>query len=154
MLCCVVLCPVPRSLEVAMQPNGQRDGWQLVSSATADYVQLPAGAAAEEVEFGSFLGAGSYGRWVGGAVRIGACGKQASAGCCLVGVSCLHTRLPVSAVSCGCLSEQHLAPANTRTHNMPTPVALLLCMNLTLAYTQGVSCALGWQRCGMQSHHA
>lgn len=62
-LCCAVRLVVSTSLEVAMQPSGCQEGWQLVSSATAAGVVPPAGPEAD-VEFGAFLGAGSYGRCV------------------------------------------------------------------------------------------
>lgn len=60
MLCRAAL---DHSLEIAAQPRGRQQGWQLVSSATSKFVQLPGGAESD-VEFGAFVGAGSYGRWV------------------------------------------------------------------------------------------
>jgi hypothetical protein len=60
--CCAVLCcTVLGSLEVAEQPHGRQRGWQLVSTATAPFVEPPVGPD-NDVEFGDFLGAGSYGR--------------------------------------------------------------------------------------------
>lgn len=50
-----------RSLEIATQPQGHQKGWLLVSSATSAFVQQPVGSDCD-VEFGAFLGAGSYGR--------------------------------------------------------------------------------------------
>lgn len=54
---------VLHSLEVAEQPHGLQRGWQLVSTATAPFVEPPVGPN-YDVEFGEFLGAGSYGRCV------------------------------------------------------------------------------------------
>lgn len=56
-----------------MQPRGLQQGWQLVSSATAKFVQAPAGTD-NDVEFGVFLGAGSYGRCAAGLPIHGAPG--------------------------------------------------------------------------------
>lgn len=60
---CVCVCMSACSLEIATQPRGHEKGWLLVSSATSAFVQQPVGPDSD-VEFGAFLGAGSYGRYV------------------------------------------------------------------------------------------
>jgi hypothetical protein len=124
------------SLEIATQPQGHQKGWLLVSSATSAFVQQPVGSDCD-VEFGAFLGAGSYGR-------------------CVSWPLCLST-LPHTAMTsrlrCMLVDRYDMCARKELKLTVWWP-ALLLLLLLLLLPSQGLPCAVGRPGCCCQGHPA
>jgi hypothetical protein len=114
-----------------MQPRSNAQGWQLVSSCVADTIQPPPGSTDDAwitaVEFGPFLGAGSYGRFVYSV-------------CICV---CRERGVP--------RAQQQCVPRKLQGSNTLLSCCLRM---LCVSRSQGVSRSLGWPRRGRQGYRA